>query len=408
MCINLGVSVVPLQYTMNMQNSRVEFSNTEVAFAHMSNAGLSKARLLFKSFNFPGLLTLGPPMANLAIAMGFKNLIKNTIFGQFCGGEDIETCRKTIDRLAASRIGTILDYSVEGEESEENFNLTCEEIIRTIDAAAGSNHIPFSVFKTTGIIRFALLEKMSSKATLTEEETAEWQRGVERFNSICRHADEKQVRIFVDAEESWIQDAIDRLAEAAAIKHNTQRAIVFNTIQLYRHDRLEYLKTQIVDATWFLGFKLVRGAYMEKERKRAADMGYEDPIQPGKDASDKDYDEALKHCIHHIEKVSICAGTHNENSSRYLMELMEEKQIAPSDQRVWFSQLLGMSDHISYNLSHAGYNVCKYVPYGPVKAVIPYLTRRARENSSVAGQMGRELSLIEAEIKRRKTAGAKG
>jgi proline dehydrogenase len=213
------------------------------------------------------------------------------------------------------------------------------------------------------------------------------------------------VRIFVDAEESWIQDAIDRLTEEAARRHNTSKAIVFNTIQLYRHDRLEYLKSQIVDATWFLGFKLVRGAYMEKERKRAQEMGYTDPIQPSKESSDKDYDEALKHCVHHIEKVSICAGTHNENSSRYLMELMEEKHLDMADERIWFSQLLGMSDHISYNLSHAGYNVCKYVPYGPVKSVIPYLTRRARENSSVAGQMGRELSLIETEIKRRRRKG---
>lgn len=390
-----------------MQNSLVEFSNTEVAFAHMSNAGLSKARMLFKSFNFPSLLTLGPPMANIAISLGFKSLIKSTIFEQFCGGEDIVTCRKTIERLAASRIGTILDYSVEGEENEANFNATCEEILRTIDSAAGSSNIPFSVFKTTGIIRFALLEKMSSHASLDESEKEEWQRGVDRFNKICSYAEEKQVRIFVDAEESWIQDAIDRLAEAAARRHNSQKAIVFNTIQLYRHDRLEYLKSQIVDATWFLGFKLVRGAYMEKERKRAGEMGYTDPIQPNKEAADRDYNEALKHCIHHIEKVSICAGTHNENSSRYLMELMQEKQLDRSDERIWFSQLLGMSDHISYNLSHAGYNVCKYVPYGPVKAVIPYLTRRARENSSVAGQMGRELSLIETEIKRRKAAGVK-
>jgi proline dehydrogenase len=392
---------------MNMQNSLVEFSNTEVAFAHMSNAGLSKARLLFRSFNFPGLLTLGPPMASVAIALGFKNLIKNTIFEQFCGGEDIETCKKTIDRLAASRIGTILDYSVEGEESEDNFNATCAEILKTIVAAAGNSHIPFSVFKTTGIIRFALLEKMSKHASLSEQEKEEWQRGVDRFNKICSYAEEKQVRIFVDAEESWIQDAIDRLTEEAARRHNTKSAIVFNTIQLYRHDRLEYLKSQIVDATWFLGFKLVRGAYMEKERKRAVEMGYQDPIQPDKAASDRDYNEALKHCVHHIEKVSICAGTHNENSSRYLMELMEEKQLKRSDERIWFSQLLGMSDHISYNLSNAGYNVCKYVPYGPVKAVIPYLTRRASENSSVAGQMGRELSLIETEIKRRKIAGVK-
>jgi proline dehydrogenase len=387
---------------MIMQNSRVEFSNTEVAFSHMSDAGLSKARLLFKSFNFPALLTLGPPLANLAISMGFKNLIKKTIFEQFCGGEDILTCEKTIQRLAQSNIGTILDYSVEGEENEDNFNATCAEIINTIDAAANNDKIPFSVFKTTGIIQMDLLEKVSSGQGLTGEEDKQWQRGVARFHKICAYAEEKQVRIFVDAEESWIQNAIDRLAEDAGRRYNSRQAIVFNTIQLYRHDRLEYLKGQIVDATWYLGFKLVRGAYMEKERKRAQEMGYNDPIQPDKEASDRDYNEALKHCIHHVEKVSICAGTHNENSSRYLMELMDEKLLKRNDQRVWFSQLLGMSDHISYNLSHAGYNVCKYVPYGPVKSVIPYLTRRARENSSVAGQMGRELSLIETEIKRRK------
>ena len=363
--------------------------------------------MLFKSFNYPGLLTLGPPLANLAIMLGLKNLIKNTIFEQFCGGEDIQTCQKTIDRLADSKIGTILDYSVEGEESEENFDATCAEILKTIDAASGNPHIPFSVFKTTGIIRFYLLEKMSSHLTLSEAEKAEWERGVDRFNKICSYAEEKQVRIFVDAEESWIQDAIDRLTEEAAKRHNTKKAIVFNTIQLYRHDRLEYLKSVIVDATWFLGFKLVRGAYMEKERGRAEQKGYRDPIQPDKIAADHDYNEALKHCIHHIDKVSICAGTHNEKSSTYLVQLMEESQIMPKDERVWFSQLLGMSDHISFNLSHAGYNVCKYVPYGPVKAVIPYLTRRARENSSVAGQMGRELALIETEITRRKKAGVK-
>jgi proline dehydrogenase len=390
---------------MNMQNSRVEFSNTEVAFAHMSDAGLSKARLLFRSFNFPGLLTLGPAMANLAISLGFKNVIKKTIFEQFCGGEDIVSCEKTIKRLAASHIGTILDYSVEGEENEDNFNATCAEIIKTIDAAAGNQQIPFSVFKTTGIIPFHLLEKKSINAGLSQEEEAQWQKGVARFHAICHHAEQKQVRIFVDAEESWIQDAIDRLTEDAARSHNAKQAIVFNTIQLYRHDRLEYLKSQIVDATWFLGFKLVRGAYMEKERKRAQEMGHGDPIQPSKEDSDRDYDEALKHCVHHIDKVSICAGTHNENSSHYLMELMEEKELDRADKRIWFSQLLGMSDHISYNLSHAGYNVCKYVPYGPVKSVIPYLTRRARENSSVAGQMGRELALIETEIKRRKKKG---
>ncbi len=389
-----------------MQGSVEEFSNTEIAFAHLSEAGLKRSRLLFKSFNFPGLLRFGPFLANIAVSIGLKKLIRDTIFSQFCGGEDIVACRKTIDRLAKAGIGTILDYSVEGEENEENFNHTFQEILETINAAAGNKHIPFSVFKTTGIIRFELLRKQSSDESLTEAEQDEWSRGTERFNSICSHAEKLDVRIFVDAEESWIQDAIDRLAEKAMMKHNTRKAIVFNTIQLYRHDRIDYLKQQIVDATWYLGFKLVRGAYMEKESERAKVMGYQDPIQPGKEASDKDYNEALKHCIHHSDKVSICAGTHNELSCATLIKLMAEKNMDSNDERVWFSQLLGMSDHISYNLSHAGFNVCKYVPYGPVKSVIPYLTRRARENSSVAGQMGRELSLIETELKRRSRKGA--
>lgn len=386
-----------------MPDSQVSFNDTAIAFAHKSDGQLRKARLLFKSFNVPGLLTMGPGLAKLAVAMGLKGIIKRTIFEQFCGGEDIETCREAIQRLAQSNIGTILDYSVEGEETEDVFEHTCAEIIHTIETAAGNKHIPFSVFKTTGIIRFALLEKVSAKSTLTEAEMAEWGRGRERFSRICARAAELKVRIFVDAEESWIQDAIDRLTEAMMAEHNRHSAIVYNTIQLYRHDRLQYLKTQIVDTTHFLGFKLVRGAYMEKERERAAAMGYESPIQPDKSASDRDYDEALKQCVHHIDRVSICAGTHNENSSTLLMKLMVEKGLARNDSRVYFSQLLGMSDHISYNLSHAGYNVAKYVPYGPVKAVIPYLTRRAMENTSVAGQVGRELGLIEQELKRRKS-----
>ena len=380
---------------------KVQFNDTKVAFAHKTNGQLKKARLLFKSFNFPGLLSAGPFLANAAVAMGFKGLIKNTIFAQFCGGEDIETCKNTIVQLSESGIGTILDYSVEGEETEAVFDHTGAEIIRTILAAANNPDIPFSVFKTTGIIRFALLEKKSSGLQLNETELEEWNRGRNRFEQICQAAADNNVRIFVDAEESWIQPAIDALTEEMMEKLNRQKAIVYNTIQLYRHDRLEYLKHQITGTMHFLGFKLVRGAYMEKERERAKQLGYTSPIQPDKQAADRDYDEALKQCVHHIDRVSICAGTHNENSSALLMDLMQEKGIEPADQRVYFSQLLGMSDHISFNLSNAGYNVAKYVPYGPVKAVIPYLTRRARENSSVAGQMGRELSLIEKELKRR-------
>lgn len=388
-----------------MPESQVSFNDTAIAFAHKSNGQLKKARLLFRSFNYPVLLTAGPALAKMAVALGMKGIIRSTIFEQFCGGENIDECHQAIRNLSASGIGTILDYSVEGEETEEVFNHTCQEIIRTIEAAAGNEHIPFSVFKTTGIIRFALLEKMSSGEALNAAEQAEWDRSVARFEQICGKAHEHQVKLFVDAEESWIQPAIDKLTEQMMLKYNQHSAIVYNTIQLYRHDRLQYLKTQIVDTTHFLGFKLVRGAYMEKERERAEKMGYPSPIQPDKAAADRDYNEALKHCVHHVERVSICAGTHNEESSRCLMQLMDEKGLARNDARIYFSQLLGMSDHISYNLSHAGYNVAKYVPYGPVKAVIPYLTRRAQENTSVAGQVGRELGLIEQELKRRAALG---
>ncbi|MBL7812449.1 MAG: proline dehydrogenase family protein [Bacteroidetes bacterium] len=381
----------------------VDFTNTAVAFAHKSDRGLKKARLLFKSFDFPILLKWGPAMARAAVFLGMKGIIRNTIFEQFCGGETIEESMGTVSRLQSSGIGTILDYSVEGEEREEVFEHTCAEILQTIERARGNAAIPFSVFKTTGIIRFALLEKVSAKATLTEAERQEWDRATRRFEGICKSAHDSGVRVFVDAEESWIQPAIDALTEEMMEKYNMQRAIVFNTIQLYRHDRLEYMKHVITGAVHYLGFKLVRGAYMEKERERASALGYASPIQPDKAKCDKDYNEALLTCIHHIDRVSVCAGTHNEESSLLGTRLMAEKGLSPDDERVWFSQLLGMSDHISYNLAHAGYNVAKYVPYGPVTAVIPYLTRRAQENTSAKGQAGRELSLIETELKRRKT-----
>jgi proline dehydrogenase len=382
---------------------RISFSDTAIAFDHKSNAELKKARYLFKSFDYPLLLKIGPGMAKIAVALGMKGIIKNTIFAQFCGGENIEECTLAIETLAKSKIGTILDYSVEGEEKEEIFNHTCAEIIKTIHTASGNAKIPFSVFKTTGIIRFGLLEKVTANQELLPAENEEWISGKERFEAICKQAHDKNVRIFVDAEESWIQGAIDSLAENMMEKYNKEKAIVFNTVQLYRHDRLEYLKHQITSTTHFLGFKLVRGAYMEKERERAISLGYESPIQPNKESTDRDYNAALLQCIHHVDRVSVCAGTHNEESSMLGVTLMEEKKLSQNDQRVYFSQLLGMSDHISFNLSHAGYNVAKYVPYGPVTSVIPYLTRRAQENSSVAGQVGRELALIEQELKRRKS-----
>lgn len=319
----------------------------------------------------------------------------------------MDDCNATMQQLYDYGIGSILDYSVEGKEAEDEFEHTTEEIILTIYKAKGNPQIPFCVFKTTGLARFDLLAKVNQREALTIEEQQEFDRVKKRIERICQTAYDNNVRIFIDAEESWIQDTIDGLCREMMLKYNHKQAIVYNTIQLYRHDRLDFLKHSYEDAlkhNYYLGLKLVRGAYMEKERERAEKMGYPSPIQPDKAASDRDYDEALKFCVKHIDRISICAGTHNENSSMLLVQLMNEHHIAPNDSRIYFSQLYGMSDHISYNLSNAGYNVAKYLPYGPVKSVLPYLFRRAAENTSVKGQAGRELTLLQREVARRKQA----
>jgi proline dehydrogenase len=384
---------------------RIDFNNTQVAFAHKSNAELRKARLLFQSFNYPILIKYGPGMAAalLDIIPPIKTLIRNTLFAQFCGGENIEDCQKAIMQLNKGRIGTILDYSVEGEEKEQVFDHTCQEIIDTIHkAAANRKEIPFSVFKITGIGRMDLLTKVNAGEKLDENETAEFAKVRERFEKICSQAHEHDVKIFVDAEDSWIQDIIDSMTYEMMKRYNTQKAIIYNTIQCYRTGRIEHIEKISSELDCFMGFKIVRGAYMEKERARAQKMGYVSPINTTKEATDNEYNGALTLCIQKIQKISICAGTHNEDSSLYLTELMEKHNLPANHEGIWFAQLLGMSDHISYNLADAGYNVAKYVPYGPVKSVLPYLSRRARENSSVKGQVGRELNLINIELRRRK------
>lgn len=394
--------------------SELSFQNTSVAFAHKSNKELSKASLLFRSFSYPALLTYGPALAKVAVFLGFKFVIKSTIFKQFCGGETIRECNLAIDGLSQSGIGTILDYSVEGEASELNFESTFKELLNTISAAKGNEHIPFSVFKTTGICSSDVLEIVSEqieKNGITDPREIEkfigddlkhdWHNGYKRFMELCSVAAESEVQIFIDAEESWLQAAIDLMATHAMESFNTQRAWVFNTLQMYRHDRWAYLQKQVASGKCFYGYKLVRGAYMEKERARAEKMNYQDPIQPNKAATDRDYDLAVAHCLENHSTVSVCVATHNEASSMSATILMKTHGLEVADDRVSFSQLLGMSDHISFNLSNSGYKVTKYVPYGPVLSVIPYLTRRAQENSGMAGQMGRELALINAEIMRR-------
>lgn len=383
------------------------FDNTEIAFSGKTNAELKRAYWLFKLIGNPALVVAGRIFTNIALTLRIPIgwALRGNIFKQFCGGETIVQCGTAVESLGKFGIGTILDYSVEGKESEADFENTKAEIILTVQEAARKRSIPFSVFKITGIARFSLLEKVNAQQSLSETEKLEWERVQARVDAICAQAAQLAVPIFIDAEDSWIQDAIDSLADTMMAKYNTSSAIVYNTIQLYRHDRLAFLKTshqKALQHNYFLGVKLVRGAYMEKERARAAELGYTDPIQPNKEASDRDFDLAVNYCLDHIDRIAVCAGTHNEKSSLQLATAMESRNIARDDKRVFFAQLFGMSDHISYNLANAGFNVAKYLPYGPIREVIPYLIRRAQENTSVKGQTGRELTLILREMQRRK------
>jgi len=382
----------------------VSFNNTEIAFKAKSDAELKRSYWLFKLIGNPMLVKFGAKTTPLALNIGFKGLIKNTIFKQFVGGEDINDCERTIQELGKFNIGTILDYSVEGKESEEDFDHCLKETLDAIKKARDHKHIPFCVFKVTGLARFELLRKVTEKETLSAEEEEEWQKVRQRVQTICKAASDGDQPIFVDAEESWIQIAIDDLANENMATFNKTKVIVYNTYQMYRHDRLQYLKDSLAEAKqkgYKVGAKLVRGAYMEKERKRAIEKNYISPIQKDKETSDVDYDKAVEFCVENIDNMALCAGTHNEASSLKLVELMNAKKVEPSDKRIYFSQLLGMSDHISYNLAQSNFNVAKYVPYGPVKEVLPYLIRRAQENTSVKGQTGRELGLIMKEKQRR-------
>ena len=332
-------------------------------------------------------------------------MVKRTIFRQFCGGENIQDCSNRINELYEFGIGTILDYSVEGKENESDFEKTKEEIIQTILFSSKNSKIPFTVFKITGLGKSSLIKKASLDfQSLEDNELVELNLVAIRVDEICRVASENRVSVFVDAEDSWYQDYIDKVVESMIFKYNNEFSIVYNTIQLYRHDRLQYMKDLISRCNSNgkkIGLKLVRGAYMEKEREQAFKKNYPDPIQKDKQATDNDFSKAVEFCIENIKTVSLCAGTHNEKSVLHLTNLMQKKALEKNDSRIWFAQLLGMSDHISFNLSKEGYNVAKYVPYGPIKEVIPYLIRRAEENTSVSGQTGRELSLIKIEVERR-------
>ncbi|GAB2776497.1 proline dehydrogenase [Hymenobacter luteus] len=386
----------------------VSFDNTAVAFASKSDGELRKMYALFAAMNNNSLVKTGGGLMKTALKWqlpGTKFLIKNSIFEQFCGGESIQECLSVIQELGRYHIGTILDYSVEGEGNDKSFDATTTELLATIDLAHRSQNIPFSVFKVTGVGDAAILEKVQRGTSLSPAEQASFERTKKRINAICARAHQYGVRVFVDAEESWFQETIDQLAYEMMQRYNRESAIVWNTYQLYRHDRLDALAKAYHDAErggYYLGGKLVRGAYMEKEGRVAQQQGRPNPINSSKQATDDLYNEALRYCIEHIDRISICAGTHNEASSLLLTELMHEHGLRPNDPRVWFAQLYGMSDNLSYNLAHAGYNTAKYVPYGPVEAVMPYLLRRADENTAIAGQSSREFLLIQREMNRRK------
>ena len=386
----------------------VSFENTEIAFQSKSQKDLKRAHLLFSIMNNRSVVHVGKLLFQSAhfLRLPVKFMIKSTIFKHFCGGESMEESEAVVERLAAYNVKTILDYSVEGKESEKDFDRAYQIILRTVDNAAVHKDIPYAVFKPTGMGRTDVMEKVNEKKELNEKEKGQHQRFVERIDGICKKGHDLGVPILIDAEESWIQDTIDQVVHEMMLKYNRERCIVFNTAQLYRHDRLEFLRRSF---DWArkegirYGIKLVRGAYLEKERERAKRLNYPDPINPDKASTDSDFDDSIKLCIDNIDIVEVCCGTHNEKSSHHLEKLMDEKGLARDDGRVYFAQLLGMSDHISFNLSHEGYNVAKYVPFGPVYDVTPYLIRRTEENTSIAGQSSRELMLIQKEMQRRRS-----
>lgn len=403
----------------------ISFENTEYAFAYKSDKDLKRANFLFSSMGNPLLINVGVKFMPVAIKMRIpftKTLIRKTIFKQFVGGETLEQTAMVANKLAEYHVQVILDYGVEGgNDGEEGYDHATGEFIKVIDYAATQKNIPFMSIKVTGIVRLSLLEKMDAAMhdsegtlmkryytvieSLSSEEKDEWHRAVKRMLKICEDANRKKIGVLVDAEESWIQDPVDALTILMMDTFNKDKAVVYNTIQLYRHDRLGFLKDSFEAAEnrkFILGAKLVRGAYMEKERRRAAEMGYPSPIQPDKESTDRDYDAAVAFCITHHDKIATIVATHNEQSNLLTTRLLDQEGLSHNDEHIHFSQLYGMSDNITFNLAKDGFNVSKYLPFGPIKDVIPYLMRRAQENSSVSGQTGRELGLIKKELERRK------
>jgi len=386
---------------------RIHFDDTSVAFRAKSDRELRRAYYLFSMLNYPWLVSIGKALTKIGLFLHLpiKPIIRATVFDHFCGGETMEECERTLAQLRGLGVEVILDYSVEGKVTSDVLDNAQHVALEIIDRAESVQGIPFTVLKPSGLIRFGLLEKIQSGAQLSSKEEAEWERAKTRVDEVAAKSAEKGFPLLIDAEESWIQNPVDELVRDLMAKYNKDRAIVYNTLQMYRHDRLDYLKHLYEDGVkngFQVGIKIVRGAYMEKERERAREKGYTDPIQKTKDDTDRDFNEAFRFILEHIDQMAIVAGTHNELSSQLGVDLMEKYGIAKDDKRVYFSQLFGMSDHISFNLADRGFNVVKYFPFGPVRYVMPYLFRRAEENTSVEGQAGRELTLLTKEVIRRK------
>jgi len=385
----------------------INFEDTKTAFRIKSDRDLRRAYILFKLISYPTLVKIGNPVIQvlsvLRIPIGW--IVKPTAFKHFVGGETLKECEPAVEKLKTANVYSILDYSVEGKETEKAINAALEETLHAVKNAGSNPDIPFAVFKPTAFGSHNALEILSGDSTPDEQIIEEGEKFRNRINTLCSTAFENDIPIMIDAEDSYIQNFIDKVCMEMMQLYNKKKCIVFNTYQMYRHDRIAILEADIKKARkekFFLGAKFVRGAYMERERARAAKMGYEDPIQPDRESTDRDYNLALKISMDNLDVVTIFNGTHNEYSSKYLADLMIEQKVDPADNRIWFSQLYGMSEHISFNLSAAGFNVAKYVPYGPVRYVLPYLMRRVEENTSVKGQTGRELSLIKKERQRRK------
>ena len=389
------------------QKSRLDFSNTEIAFSSKSNKELKNIYRLFKLMSNKYLVKIGSKLGLIAVRLSLpysKTVVKNTIFKQFCGGESLMDSQDSIDKLHESNILTILDYGAEGKSGDEELDKVAEEFVNGVEFAAANISVPIISIKVTAIGENDILEKKQTQKQLNEADEIKYQHIVDRLDRICKRAFDLGVGVFIDAEESWMQITIDNLADDMMSKYNSERVCVFNTFQLYRHDKLEFLKESHRKATekgYMLGAKMVRGAYMNKERLRAEEQGYESPVQATKEETDRDYNLALAYCLEHYQSIASCAATHNERSCFLQAELIEDKNVPNDHPHLNFCQLLGMSDNITYNLAKGGYNVAKYVVYGKVNEVLPYLVRRAEENTSVTGDMGRELNLIDKEVKRR-------